>query len=126
MSLMVDIIVSLNSCLHDIAVAFLAVGLSVVRILSMKYPASGDTAGVNTFLSVYKAVGRITNYSFSLIIFTAAAMAVYLTREGSAMSLGHLQIVAISVKYGIMLALAGIGLFIWSGLSKKVSRLRSK
>lgn len=126
MSMPGDIIISLNSCLQDIAVAFLAVGLTVVQILSIKYPASGEAAGADLFLRVYKIVARINSYAFSMMIVTGALMAVYIRRGGGPLRPGYPQVVVVSVKCGTMLILAVIGLFIWSGLSKKVGRLGSK
>ncbi len=126
MSMPGDIIVSLNSCLLDMAAAFWGVGLTVMRILSIRYPASGDAAGADLFLCVYKIVARINSYAFSLLIVTGAFMAVYIRGGGGPLMLGYPQVIAVDVKYGTMLILAGAGLFIWSGLSKKVDYMRSK
>ncbi len=126
MSLLSGIIVALNSCCYDIAAAFLVVGLAAVRILSTNYPASGDAASGDAFLRVYAVVVRITFYAFYSIIVTGAVMALYLDREGGPYVFGYIQVVAVTVRYGLMLVLAVIGLFIWSGLSKKVGHLKSK
>jgi len=120
-----DIVLTLNSYFSDVAAAFLAVGLAVVRILLKKYPASGDPALEVAFVRVCMSAARILRYSICWILVACVPMAIFFKGHGPS-GPGDFQTAAMAIKYAGMLFLAGVAFFSWSMLSKKVGHLKSK
>ncbi len=120
-----DIILTLNSYSSDVAAAFLAVGLVLVRILLKTYPVSGDAASEAALVRLCMSLGRVVTYSICWILVAFIPMVIFFRGRGPS-GPEDFRIGAAAVKYAGILALSAVALFSWSRLSKKVSRLESK
>jgi hypothetical protein len=120
-----DILITINNYSHDVAAAFLAVSLLVVRLLSKKYPASGDRVPEVSFVRACMGVTRIARYSLCWFLVAGVPRAIFF-RQCESSRAGDLQIIAVVIQYAGVSALAGIGLFSWSRLSRKIGYLKSK
>ena len=122
---MENILIAINNYSHDAAAAFLAVSLSVVRILSRNFPASGDAALDVSFVRVYSGIARTARYSLFWLLIAGIPRAIFF-REYELSGAGDLQVPVMVIKYAGMVLLAGVGLLSWARLSKKTGHLTSK
>jgi hypothetical protein len=120
-----DIILTLEVYSHDVAAAFLAVGLALVRILMKRYPAPGEAALEIPFLRVFAGATQILRYSICWIVVTGVPAAVFFTGRGLRAP-GDLKSASMAIKYAGLLVLSVVVFLSWSRLSKKVGYLKSR
>ena len=114
------------NCSHDSATALLAVSCLTMWMLFKKYPDNADDELELNFLRIYKSLTRIAKVSLCWTVIAGVLRIIYFRGYEWSDTASDIQAAAIIIRYAVIFLIAGIGLFYWSRLARKVRKLELK